>query len=480
MSTIVYLSNQFVQAVEVKGSRSYAVCQEMTPEGSIINGIVTDEDTFIDFIRRFFIKNKLSRKDCTLVISSSQITTKMLELPKAGSADMNKMIAREFSDRGADEMLYVYHPMETEDTGKMQKILAAAVDRRFVKTYVELFAQAGIEVIAMEPAVINFTRRFMEEEMVEKQNCIVQVHDGMEVISILFVDGIYLFSQRNRILADESKETFAREAEALVQGLLQFAASQKLEKPITRLIVCGQNQKELLEVMSSSSEFSDLIELSEYHSRKERLKVKSTSGSPVEYVYALGSEKPEKTLNFIWKMHHDSVLSRKRRERILTAMPAIIAAVVCLVLTAVLTASYSEKKHRLESLQKELQLSDKTNTSYDLMEANVTRMEKQIEDTELLWNNLMTYPTLSTEVKQVLEKASGSYVTVSVMDFNRDTGLLTVEAYSKEARNISGFVEKLQDLPEFHDVEYSGYTYDKTQDNYRIQIVCVMAEGVGR
>ena len=103
VSTILYLSNQLVQAVEVKGKNSLDVYQENAPEGSIINGIITDEEVFLEWIRRFFVKNKLSKKECTLVVNSTQLGSRVLELPKAGNVEIMKMIAREFSDIRTEE-----------------------------------------------------------------------------------------------------------------------------------------------------------------------------------------------------------------------------------------------------------------------------------------------------------------------------------------------------------------------------------------
>ena len=54
MATIVYLSNQMVQAVEMKSNGCVLVYEELAPEGSIINGIVTDEEVFGDFLKHFF------------------------------------------------------------------------------------------------------------------------------------------------------------------------------------------------------------------------------------------------------------------------------------------------------------------------------------------------------------------------------------------------------------------------------------------
>lgn len=480
MSTIVYLSNQFVQAVEVKGGNAIWVSQEMAPEGSIINGVVTDEETFTEFIKRFFIKNKLPKKDCVLVVSSSQITTRMLELPKAGYTDLNKMIAREFSDNRTDNTLYVYHVMNDNQPGRMQKLLAAAVDKSFVQSYVQLFAQAGIEVVAMEPAIIHFAKRFMDEAVVKKQNCIVQIHDGFEVVSILFVNGRYLFSQRNRILAEESDEALAGEAEELIQGLLQFAGSQKLEKPVSLVLVCGQNQEKLTGMIAASSDFSGVIQIQEYKGKKEQIHMKNASEGKVDYVYVQKDAGCEKYLNFIWKMHEDSEENRKRKQNISMALPAILATALCLVIVAGLGYSYLHGKMQLTILQKEMQSVDTANNTYDLMEANVMRMQKQVDDAEFLWEQLLSYPTINSGLHQKLQKCAGAGVDLQIVSFDRDTGVLTMQATASRANGISDFIDRLQELPELYEVEYQGYTYNKTLDNYSIHVSCTLAEGAGR
>ena len=74
---ILYLSNRLVQAVEMKDKNTALICQELAPEGSIINGIVTDEEVFLPFIKNFFSRNKLPRKECTLVVNSTQFLKAM-------------------------------------------------------------------------------------------------------------------------------------------------------------------------------------------------------------------------------------------------------------------------------------------------------------------------------------------------------------------------------------------------------------------
>ena len=82
MAAILYLSNELVQVIEAKG-KGKTVCvqnvwQEKAPEGSIINGIITYEEAFVAWIRDFFVRNKLPKKEISLVVNSSQFNHKVL------------------------------------------------------------------------------------------------------------------------------------------------------------------------------------------------------------------------------------------------------------------------------------------------------------------------------------------------------------------------------------------------------------------
>ena len=141
---ILYLSNRLVQAVEIRDKNTVLVCQDMAPEGSIINGIVTDEEMFLSWIRQFMTDNRLPHKECRLVINSTQLNSRVLELPKIGNKELKKMIAREFADSRTENTVFSYQVLETLPGGKMQRIFAVAAEREFLEGYIRLFAQAGV------------------------------------------------------------------------------------------------------------------------------------------------------------------------------------------------------------------------------------------------------------------------------------------------------------------------------------------------
>lgn len=480
MATIVYLSNQMVQAVEMRNNGSVSVYEELAPEGSIINGMVTDEEIFVDFLKHFFATGKFSRKDCTLVINSTQITTRVLELPKTGYADLNQMMLHEFGDGRTENMLIVSYAMSSDHTSRMAKFLACAVDKTYIESYVKLFAKAGIEVKRIEPAMINFTRRFMEEASVTQKNCVVQIYDGSEVISILFVEGAYLYSQRNRIFADRDVEGFYKEIRAVAQRLRQFATSQKIEKPVERLLICGTGQKKIVETILQYDDLDYDTEILEYKDSNLKIHRKHASDRKVEFVYALERQKPDKKLNYIWKMHYDNAANRRKREALHLAFPAVLVLAVCLVVTAFLANSYWINLQSAQNLQESIRESDTDSTAYDLSEANVNRLKNQVSNAQLLWNQLMSYPTITSTLNTKLQECAGTGVDAEITSFNRDTGVVTIEASAQDVKVIYEFVENLQGIPEFRHVEYSGYTYVKAQDNYSIHVVCVLDEGAGR
>ncbi len=483
MTMILYLSNRLVQAVEVRDKKAVVVCQDMAPEGSIINGIVTDEEAFLPWIKKFFSENKLPRKECKLVVNSTQLNSRVLELPKTGHAEIKKMIAGEFADSRTESTVFAYHVLETLPGGKMQRVFAIAAEKTFLEAYINLFTQAGVEITSIESAISNFVRRFMASTEVQKKNCIVQILDGQEIVSILFVKGVYLYSQRNRIFSEDNQELLAREAGDVVERIMQFATSQHVEDPINVLYLCGQNQSELKEVIEENREFIKLITPLIY--REEKLKVKKRPGSTgkFEFVYVYSNEqKSEKYIDFLRQLKRDNPKNVKKRETMLLVLPATVVLTICLIVSAIMGSTWLSKSTELSKRQRAIQDTSvvQDQTSYNLATASISNMEKKMGEAELLWSHLMSYPTLNTAVMNVITTCAGSEVKVEIKSFNRDSGVLTISASASDVRYINAFISNLQEQDTFEAVEYSGYTLVKGQNTYNIHVICALAEGAGR
>ena len=483
MSTILYLSNRLVQAVEIKGNSFCVVCQDMAPEGSIINGIIIDEEVFSEWIKNFFIENKLPRKECTLAVNSTQLNLKMLELPKAGNTEISRMIEGEFADSRTENTVFAYHILGGSTQGRMQYVLAFAGERQFFEAYVHLFHQVGIEITAIVPALSNFVRRFMEAAEIQKKNCIVQILDEQEIISILFVKGMYRYSQRDRIFLTGDQDMLAAKAGEVVERFLQFATSQHIEDPIETLYLCGQNQEELKAAIDENVHFTQEIVPQIFRDDDLKIKIKNSGDQKAGFVYPIGNlKKSEKQLDFLRQMKTDSRKNVKRKNLAMLMLPAAVVLAVCLVITAFLGGKYISGNRELKRLQEIMQDVEmiESHTTYELADANIKKMEQKMKEAENLWEHLMSYPTFHSGIKNVLSECAGEQVTFEIKSFNRDSGVLTFSAAAENVIDISGFIGRLKEQEMFKKVEYSGYTLDAGKGSYTIHVVCVMEESAGR
>lgn len=478
MATILYLSNQLVQVVEAKAKGKTVVVQNIwqgeTPEGSLINGIITDEDAFISWIKAFFLKNRLPRKDITLVVNSSQFINKVLEFPKLKDSEIRKMVPREFSENRTENTLFTYFTMD-EGVNRKLKIFATAVEKGFLTSYINFFKQAGIEITAIDSGIGCMVRLFMNSPEIHKKTCLIQVLDGREVISILFIKGAYFYSQKNRLFTQDSMEgDMAKELQGITDRILQFASAQQIKEPINLLYLCGNGQSKFQKALENSLIFKGEKVLAINKIVKKR---------GVEFVYGAGYLLSQRKDNsFIKQLIREQEDVKRRRETIEMILPSTVVIAACLVITAFLGNRYFSGVEELRIHQQNMQDNDLVNASasYDLASTNAASLVAKTEQARSIWQHLLSYPTVNSSVLQILNDCADGGVSIEIRSFQRDSGVLSIDASATDVRTINGFVANLQEQSIFEKVDYSGYTYTSGSNNYSIHVVCSMAEGAGR
>jgi hypothetical protein len=477
MAVLLYLSNKMVQAVEAKQKGRAAavqnVWQEEVPEGCIINGIITDEETFLAWITDFFDKNRLPRKDITLVVNSSQFNHKVLELPKLKEEEIKKLLPREFAENRTEQTLFTYYTLE-ESTSKMQKLLVTAVEKPFLLSYINFFRQAEIEITAVDSEINALVRLFANAPELQKKTCLIQVLDGQEVISMLFLQGVYYYSQKNRLFEQDSPEALAEELSAIRGRLFQFATSQQIKEPITDIYLCGNGQKLLQVEMETDRIFSG---------EKVIVKEKEVRKKNVEFVYPAGYLLGNRQgLSFIKQIKQEQKKNKKQREIGKFLLPAAAVFLIGLLITVFMGHTYLSRSKELKKMENAMQdeATLAANADYELAQANLDNMKNKIAAAEEIWNHLMSYPTMDSSIEQVLLSCGGNDISLEVKSFQRDSGVLTMDAYTEDVRNINVFIGRLQEQECFENVEYSGYTYISGSDRYQIHVVVSLAESAGR
>ena len=187
MTTSVYLSNNTINAVVGTGGRRIRVkrvCSVEIPEGSLINGIITNETDLSDQLKEFWAQNKLPKKNVALVINSSQFVLKTLTLPKTNDRKIREVLPMEFGDVTDQKDPVLDYMIESAEK-KTLSLHAVMTDRSFVQGYLNLFKGLGIKVSSISVARTCRNKLLGTLKQVRDKVCVIHMIDGTSISNFI-------------------------------------------------------------------------------------------------------------------------------------------------------------------------------------------------------------------------------------------------------------------------------------------------------
>lgn len=483
MSTIVYLSNNSIKVLigeqKKKGVQVNHIYLTIAPEGSIINGIVTDQEEFSNHLREFWEKNHLPKKGISLVINSSQFINRTIKLPEMADKEVLNYISREFSDveRTKDP---VYNFFTLSKDGQTKKIFATMVERSFLDEHVQMFSSLGISIGSIDSANGCAIRILQQLSRIQKKTCIVQLLDDMNMTNFLFINGIYEYSSRSRIFNDRGTIGFGVEVARAVSNLLQFAQAQHFMDKITDVYLGGIFDDELSFCEQSIYNVDEMLSVDILDGTGTVFLKENLDGYKKfsNCVYAVGGLIPlKKQLDLYTQYLRNPEKEKKRKKTIKSMIPIFVLLGIALVISIGLGTRYMVLKGRLDKLQAYNKNTSIVNTGkqYDDLKEKESTLEKKLDKINQLNENIKSYPIADSKVIQVLEKCADSYADIEITSFEAETGILQVLTTAKDVDKIHQYVLALRSEKIFKDVDYTGYNYLEDSKVYQINVICYLA-----
>lgn len=486
MSVVIYLSNQDVRAVVGTGRNGQAsvdrVCRAQAPEGSIINGLVTNEEAFDSFLREFWEENRLPKKGVSLVLGSAQAVTRLLEVPKMSHKKMMEYLPREFAsvERTKDP---VYSYVEMSRHGTMRHVLSTMTDRSFLAPHVERFKSMGIRLESIVMATMAEIQTLNQLSYLKDKTCIIQVLDGMSLLNILYVDGQYYQFSRSRVFGERGTPAFGVECARTVSNQQQFLKTQQIEDMVTHIYLGGECGEEDFEICRDSIQQMDgdleVEMIREDPGSKIRFHSDGDSESFGRFVAAIGGLLiPKDQSNLAYQYRQDPGRLRQRRELIRYLAPV---AAVLLVLGAFALAQAWIWFARVDVVNEQFSYLENPAVIERAAEYDQLAVENEILDTRIgiirkTMENLDTYPVYTTAVKQTVEACAAGLAAANITSFEVTQGKVAVEASSQDAELIHQFVGRLEDRTDlFREVYYDGFNYDERSGAWKSSVVCYLA-----
>lgn len=275
---VIYISSHNIQVI--KGScdkndmiKIYDFKSFELEEGSMINGVITDETMIKDTLQE--IKDS-GMSEARLVIDSGQIIVKNVNVPIMSKKELMKVTKDELADIDGSyqDLLYDYSVLRSsyEEDKKGGEILCCAVERKLIASYVELFESCGIKLKTVDISVNALHKLTQELADLEDMTYIVSIIDGNNVSSFLFEQNHYTFSNRTRLFSERKTDAFISEMVSNISQLIQFNKSKQSPYSISTAFFCGLDDGE-----------EDLV----FRSVSENLRIKAEEFPNSKIVYAV-------------------------------------------------------------------------------------------------------------------------------------------------------------------------------------------------
>lgn len=251
----IYLAEDGIRLIigDVKRRLRIRACRYYQLQtGALINNVVTDEEQVRRGLTEISREYAPYAKRVNLVLGSSKIITKMMQVPVLPRRALLELTRRElegFADPDAD-MIYDYGTITCRNTtNNGATILCAAVERSVIRDYTELFAGCGLRVKTIDTALNAAAKLLAVVPEFTGRTYIFSVLDGRNMLSILYTGGDYTYTSRIRLLSERSSAEIWEEIERELKSIILFQEARKSEYSLSNVYICGITDRERREVI---------------------------------------------------------------------------------------------------------------------------------------------------------------------------------------------------------------------------------------
>lgn len=483
----IYLSNNQVQIVVGTGTKNKVTVKQCycgyIAEANLINGVITNEAEFTEEIRELWEKYKLPKRQVGLVIDSTRFISRTATIPKLNRKKSEEIVRREFADvEEREDPLYDYMVLEDVEHTKMQQVLGTTVDRSFIEGFADIFEHLGIQITFVDLALSGAIRLLRLHPALQSKTCVIQVLDGDNLVSFLFINGKYKYSNSSRLFSEHGTSEFGVEIGRNVSSIVQFNASEKSEYEITDVYFAGFAPEDLSVCMEHiralNLEAQVLPDAPNFTLRGASQKESESLGN---YVYAIGGLLPQ-GMNFYTKYKKNSKLEEQKKKRRAVVVPLCILVGVLILASGVLIGSNLLLQRQVDELQvyvdQPLRV-EQYQKSVELKKKNEKLLHDIGKDTMAL-QVLQSYPKPNSQILNAVTACAAGQVGITVDSYISETGIYSFIATANNVMEINQFIARLEQVKAFAKVDYTGYQFLDEKNVYNITVSCYLSETAGK
>jgi Tfp pilus assembly PilM family ATPase len=210
------------------------------PANGMINGIITDEEVMAQFLNGVADQYGFRKNYSYLVVDSSNIQVKTMEVPPLNDAKVLEFVKREYDPTGEKEAELVidYTVLNSKMESGGVSILAVAVNKPMLQAYKSAFDGAGCDLRGIDIGVNCQIKLSKFVEQLRTATYILTQIDGRALTLTLFTNGNYVVSNKKRLMGEEGTPEWISEISDNISSMVQFNSANKGEM-ITTCYISG-------------------------------------------------------------------------------------------------------------------------------------------------------------------------------------------------------------------------------------------------
>ena len=226
MNSILYFGSDTVKFLRGSAGKNRVTIQDAATvrldEGILLNGVITDERRLCEALNG--LQPRIG-KHVDIVVESSEIHTKAVEIPFLRPAAIRQTVRREFG-RDADrdeEPIYDYAVLENRVGNENRgRILCCAMSRALLEGYRALFSAMGVTLSSCDVGLHALIRAVSLFPSFDRSAYVLTTVERNRMSCALFEGNRYLFSNSARLEGDPESEEYASGMAARLSAIQQF------------------------------------------------------------------------------------------------------------------------------------------------------------------------------------------------------------------------------------------------------------------
>lgn len=486
---VIYLSNRYIRVVEGECSGGTLQVRKLyytaDTKGCILNGTITDEDSFLEVIQTLWETNHLPKKGIGLVLDSTQFTTKVTNAPAQKPKKMMEYISREFTDVGRiADPVYGYFSigdasLPQAKNSKIQTLFATTASRTYIQGFLMAFQKLGITIDRVDSAIGSMIRLIQSLSIGKEQACVIQFIEDITLVNVLMIRGVYVYSSRNRLYSDPGTPGFSVEIARAISNILQFVKAQNMDVKIEKIYTSGLAEEDFPIYADAIFQIDADLEVEKYLTESVMRAEKEAGGEQPASNFALamgGLLKTDLKTNMMSQVVKDPLKEAQRKKRRKVIIPLSILGGTAVAATLLLGGVTIYLSMQLKGVQGYNERADVVEAcaEYDMLRNELRLMNQMSTGLTGLKESVLSYPRVDSSVEQVLNNCAVGLVTAEITSYDSANGVLVFQSSAADVEQINRFIALLMQQDIFAAVDYTGYSQN-SDHQWTVKVNCTMA-----